>query len=272
MSDSVYVVADDVAQPTELARGPWDPNAQHGGAPAALMATLIERLAAPQSVFRLTVEFLRPIPLKPLTTGVTGSSGRAAGRWAASLAANGREVARAQALSCRTSPLDIVVPLHAAAERLPPPTVDKPLRIPGMPEQRSFYYTAMEARLAAGSVTAPGPAAGWFRLRYPLIAGEEPTPLVRAVAAADFASGISWVLPFGRYRYVNADLTVYLRRMPIGEWIGVDAVTTIDAPGVGVTATRLFDRDGPVGGAHQTLIVSNADTETAGSRSAARET
>ena len=260
MQESVYAVTGDIAHATELARGPWDPNAQHGGAPAALLATLIERLAAPQPVFRMTVEFLRPVPLRPLTTDVTGGAGRSVGRWAASLAADGREVARAQALSCRSNQIDVAVERTAAVERLPPPTDDNPLRIPGMPDQRSFYYTAMEARLASGSVTAPGPAAAWFRLRYPLIADEVPSPLVRAVAAADFASGISWVLPFGRYRYVNADLTVYLHRMPIGDWIGIDATTTIDAPGVGVTATRLFDRDGPVGGAHQTLIVSSADT------------
>lgn len=263
MPDSVYVISDDIAQPTELARGPWDPDAQHGGAPAALLATLIERLAAPQPVFRITVEFLRPVPLTPLTTAVTGGRGRATGRWAASLAADGREVARAQALSCRTSPLDVAVPRRAAVARLSVPAGGEPLRIPGMPDQRSFYYTAMEARLVTGSVTAPGPAAVWFRLRHPLIADEEPSPLARAVAAADFASGISWVLPFGRYRYVNADLTVYLHRMPTGDWIGIDAVTTIDVPGVGVTTTQIFDRDGPVGGAHQTLVVSSADVRTA---------
>jgi hypothetical protein len=30
--------------PTELARGPWDPGAQHGGAPAALIARAVERV------------------------------------------------------------------------------------------------------------------------------------------------------------------------------------------------------------------------------------
>jgi hypothetical protein len=221
---------------------------------------LIERSAASQTVVRITVEFLRPVPLRLLTTNVTGGAGRTVGCWTAALAADGREVARAQALTYRANPLDIGVPRIATEERLPPPDDGKPLRIPGMPDEYStFYYTAMEARLVSGSVTAPGPAAAWFRLRCPLIADEEPTPLVRAVAAADFASGISWVLPFGRYSYANADLTVYLHRMPAGEWIGVDATTTIGASGVGITATRLFDRDGPVGSAHQTLIVKQHD-------------
>lgn len=81
------------------------------------------------------------------------------------------------------------------------------------------------------------------------------SPLARAVAAADFASGISWVLPFGPYHYTNADLTLYLHRPPISEWIGVDAVTRIDTPGIGLTTTRLLDHDGLVGGPHQTLVV-----------------
>ena len=256
MTDGVYILTDNIAQPTDLARGPWDPNAQHGGAPAALLARLVERSAAPQTVVNITVEFLHPVPLRPLTTLVTGGVGRTVGRWTASLAEEGRTMARAQALSCRTNPGDVVLSRTPAGERLRLPDHDQPLRIPGMPEQRSFYYTAMEAKLATGTVKEAGPAAAWFRLRHPIIADEEPTPLVRAVAAADFASGISWELPFGQYFYANADLTVYLHRMPIGEWIGVDALTRIDTPGIGVTITRLFDGEGLFGGAHQTLVVS----------------
>src|SRR5690349_14379468 len=54
--------------PTELSRGPWDANAQHGGAPAALIARALERVesAVPMDVVRITYEFLRPVPLTPL--------------------------------------------------------------------------------------------------------------------------------------------------------------------------------------------------------------
>jgi len=257
VSEAVFTLDGDVATPSELARGPWEAGAAHGGAPAALLGALIERGAAPQRVSRLTVELLRPVPLEPLTCAAAGEPGRAVGRWTASLSASGRMVARASALSCRTARLDIARP---STDRLAFPEASDPLRIPGMPEARSFYDTAMEARLASGTVTRPGPAAVWFRLRCPLIAGERSSGLMRAVAAADFASGTSWELPFGPYRYVNADLTVWLHRPPAGEWIGVDAATTIDPAGVGVTETRLFDRQGRVGGAHQTLVVSAAPT------------
>src|ERR1700749_3363991 len=52
---------------TQLARGPWDPNALHGGAPAALLMRAFERLPAADglSLARVTYELLRPIPVGP---------------------------------------------------------------------------------------------------------------------------------------------------------------------------------------------------------------
>jgi len=54
--------------PTELARGPWDPNAQHGGPCAALLAGLLEQHDAgpPARVVRMTIELLRPVPMEPI--------------------------------------------------------------------------------------------------------------------------------------------------------------------------------------------------------------
>jgi hypothetical protein len=51
--------------PTEWTRGPWSPNAQHAGPPAALAAREFERLNAGGEwhVARFTFEVLRPVPL-----------------------------------------------------------------------------------------------------------------------------------------------------------------------------------------------------------------
>src|SRR2546421_6031983 len=54
---------------TELARGPWDPNAQHGGAAAALLMRAFEQLPAESDellIARVTYELLRPVPLGEL--------------------------------------------------------------------------------------------------------------------------------------------------------------------------------------------------------------
>jgi acyl-coenzyme A thioesterase PaaI-like protein len=68
--ESVFVPEGDGRYtPTEYARGPWDPGAQHGGAPATLIARAFERMqpGAELPFARLSFSFLRPVPLAPLT-------------------------------------------------------------------------------------------------------------------------------------------------------------------------------------------------------------
>jgi hypothetical protein len=69
VSESVFVpVGDGRFVPTERARGPWDPQALHGGAPAALLTSAFERVqpGAELQIARLSFEFLRPVPMAPL--------------------------------------------------------------------------------------------------------------------------------------------------------------------------------------------------------------
>ena len=58
MSDALFVIDGDTAVPSELTRGPWDPNAMHGGPPSALLARAVERCDEGPTPFvaRLTVE------------------------------------------------------------------------------------------------------------------------------------------------------------------------------------------------------------------------
>jgi hypothetical protein len=51
------------------------------------------------------------------------------------------------------------------------------------------------------------------------------------------------------------DLTVILPRDPAGEWLLLDAVTTIGGQGPGLAETTLSDAGGPCGTALQTLLV-----------------
>jgi len=43
MSDAIFTPQGDLFLPTPLARGPWSPDALHGGAPGALLARAVER-------------------------------------------------------------------------------------------------------------------------------------------------------------------------------------------------------------------------------------
>jgi hypothetical protein len=113
----------------------------------------------------------------------------------------------------------------------------------------------MEVRFLTGDFATPGPATAWFRLRHPLIDGESPTPLQRLAAAADFPNGISTELPWRDWLFINPDLTLYIEREPVGEWICLDAEMHVQAGGVGQTHARIYDTRGPVGRALQSLYV-----------------
>ena len=77
------------------------------------------------------------------------------------------------------------------------------------------YGQLVENRLAAGRFF-DGPCAAWFRMNHPLIQGEQPTAYQRVAVAADLGNGISASLDFGKYLFINCDLTINLFRRPGG--------------------------------------------------------
>jgi hypothetical protein len=117
-----------------------------------------------------------------------------------------------------------------------------------------FYPDAAEIRRASGA-TGGGAGAAWIRLRGELLPGVVPSPLARAVAAADFANGISAVLPISDWLFVNTELTVHLHRQPEGEWVGLDARTVSESSGIGLASGVLHDELGPIGTCAEALFV-----------------
>ena len=88
-----------------------------------------------------------------------------------------------------------------------------------------------------------------------MVAGEEPTPLQRVMAAADFGNGVSHVLAFEDHVFINPDLTVHLAREAVGEWIALDARTVLGPAATGLAESTLFDAEGRLGKAVQSLLV-----------------
>ena len=78
----------------------------------------------------------------------------------------------------------------------------------------------------------------------------------RTLLLADSGSGVSMELDPRTYIFINVDLTVILQRDPVGEWLLLDAVTTIGGTGSGMAETQLSDTAGFVGTGIQTLLVS----------------
>lgn len=258
---AVFAREGEAWQPSALARGPWDPRAQHGGAPSALMAHVAESAMAEPGwqLARLSVELIKPVPVAPLTTRCSAQPARSTTRLTIDLLAGETLVARAHALMLRTQALALPAQLPGGT---PPRLLPLPgdcrerLRIPGLPVGAvSFYETAMDTLAAQGDVARGGPGAAWFRLAVPLIQGVPNSPAMRAAAAADFGNGLSWVLPAERYLFSNADLSLHLHRQPVGEWIGLASETQADASGAGSAVSRLYDEQGPIGVAVQTLVL-----------------
>lgn len=243
----------DLYVPTGHARGPWDPNALHGGAPAALVTREVERLAPEMRVARLTLEILGPVPMAPLAlSAAIVKPGRRFQVAEAELHAGGRAICRARVMLLRRGEVP-EVPEGDPPPPLPRPSADAPRLV--MPGDESFGGTGMDIRFVRGSFAENGPAAGWLRLDQPLVAGETPSPAQRAAAASDFGNGISRVVDWNDFLFVNTDLTVHLHRDPEGEWIGLDARTVLQPDGTGLAVSALHDERGAVGVALQTLYV-----------------
>jgi hypothetical protein len=259
LSDSVFRRDGDAFVPTGHARGPWDPGQLHGGAPGALIAEAVQ--ADGYLVARLTIDFLAPVPMAPLTISAqTTKPGRNLQLAEAELEAEGRTVLRARAVRLRRGHVELPTDAGRASamgEDGAGPDAGRPGRFPlddGHAE--GFHRTAMDIRFIDGDY-GKGPARAWFRLQIPLIDDTPPSPLARAIAAADFGNGISRVVDFTDYLFVNTDLTVHLHREPAAEWVLVDASTRLESHGAGLAHSILSDQRGQLGLAAQSLFVAS---------------
>ncbi len=280
MPDPLYRTDGDPAAnrflPTPLTAGPWSAAAQHGGPPSALLARAVERHRTTEDedpaalmLSRITVELMRPIPLTPLVLEVTtlrpGWKVQLIGvsMWADGGPGSGTEVARATALRLRRAPVELPASVAEATA-----SVDTTVRsIPGpdsgrRPPRRmatgaelGFHADAVELRFVQGMIDAPGPGTAWGRLLQPLVDDEPVSPAQRMVAMADFGNAVGSILPMESHTYINADLTVNLHREPRGEWVGLDSVVRAEGQGTGLASSLLFDHDGPVGRATQSLLI-----------------
>jgi hypothetical protein len=243
----------------ELTRGPWDAGLQHAGPPLALVCRAIEQAAAPHGLThlgRLTANLLRPVPIGPLQVEVQAEHvGRTAGHFAAQLLSQGKLLARVTALLQREAAqvLPSATPGHPLPAPPRPPEACAPAQMP-FAGQQPGYADLVETRLLHGRFFN-GPCSAWFRLRHPLVLGEDPSPYQRVVVAADSGNGISAALDLAHWTFVNGDLTVNLLRRPVGEWVLLDARTALGGNGCGLAESALYDSAGLIGRATQTLAV-----------------
>jgi hypothetical protein len=247
---------------TPAAAGPWSPDAQHGGPPSALAARALERHepAEGQRLGRVTVDILRPVPVAKLTVRTrTVRPGRRVALLETVMEADGQEVLHAR--GWRIAIPDGQVPvIHGDGDAAPPPPPGPDAngqqltaRLPGA--HTAGYLSAIEWRFLDGGFEQRAPGRAWTRPRIPLVAGEDASPMCRALLVADSGSGVSAVLDPARFIFINVDLTVVLSRDPVGEWLLLEAATTTGPQGTGLAETALSDLSGRCGTALQTLLL-----------------
>ncbi len=245
----------DLFRATIYTQGPWNPQYQHGGPPAALLVRQIEQISPrPDMVLsRVSVDILGPIPIDSLHAHANLiRPGRNVELLEAYLVHEGRPLMHASGWRIR-APADRPPGIEPdiAPDKLPlesAPVMD--------PAWTCGYLDGTEWRFTRGSFISPGPATAWTRMRYPLVAGEETTPAQRLILAADAANGVSSPLDIREWQFIPPELTVHSLRPPEGEWVCLDALTVYQAEGTGLTTTALYDSRGLVGRSAQSLLIS----------------
>jgi len=154
VADAFFLPDGERLVPTVLTRGPWSPIHQHGGPPAAVMARAIELAASEPEALQLTrftVDFVRPVPMEPLTVAVElMRDGRRARGYAAVLSAGGQAVARATALLVRTE--QVAPPPVPEQEPLrPPPAEAEPFQWPFFRDPDGLWRALSAIGVALGN-------------------------------------------------------------------------------------------------------------------------
>lgn len=266
----VYLPVDEKGtyRSTELANAGWYDEGQHGGAFAALVAGHVETsipTLTEMQVSRLTVEIFRVIPLVDLRIETEVI----------------REGKRIQSVEARVyDPAETLLSV-ATLQRLRiadlpiPDDTTPPVGELGHPDDADaeigqawgvgtagktmFHRHAMEVREVFGGFSEKGPGGVWMRLKVPIIAGVQITPLQRVVATADFCNGISRGLDYTEWVFMNPDLTVHVTRYPSDDWVGLSAESGYGDLGRGVATGTLWDLDGWLGRSTQSLYLDRQD-------------
>jgi hypothetical protein len=257
--EAVYELSGMRAVSTHYAIGPWTPTTQHGAAPASLVAWLADTMESrqPMQVARLSIDLLRPVPVAPLSieTEII-REGRKIQVASIRLLAEETEIVRATVLRVRVdNSLQLAGVAELEFDHAGPEAGCEPSDLRGL---GSPFLSGISMRtLKADGKRRRG--ATWHRADRPVIAGLPNSPLMCAAITADFCNGNSVPLDPRAWSFINADLTLSLSRVPVGEWILLDAESCVGPAGTGVAFARLADRQGYFGRAVQSLVIERRD-------------
>jgi hypothetical protein len=204
---------------TEDAGGPWSPDLLQGSATIGLMTREVERLALASdfAVRRLTFDLWRPVGLRAfaVTTDML-RDGRKAKTMQVRLMDGETEISRCTALLTKRESLPSVCKGRRRRRRARRPARRRRPLCVVLPER----LRAIDRRRAGKAVTRPR-GCGWMRLWSKVTQ----CPLLRAVQAADFASGVAQIVDMRQWSSSIRDQPISFA--PGGGWILVRSCTRV---------------------------------------------
>lgn len=247
--------------PTELARGPWDPDACHGGPPTGLLVRALEHALPKMRLARIAVDLGRSVPMAGFTiaTDVTRAGRATANTTAALVDGDGSVRARAFGIHVAVAPVPVFEASMDNGQVVTPRLADSvPGQFPAgrIPDQPGFR-DGVEMRYPVGEDHGPGPSTVWMRT-VALLPDEEMSPFQRISPLADCTNAFSRHAETFEVQFVNTDLLIALHRDPVGEWMGSRTTAVWQPTGNGLAEAVLFDDEGPVGRALETLLLRSA--------------
>lgn len=230
--------------PTDAARGPWDRNSLHGRVIIGLLAFVIEQNHGADGFMpaRLTVDMFRLPSLAPIevTTRLI-RDGMRIKVVEAEFVSGGVSMARASCQLLRRTE-------NPDGQVWSPPNWDVPapsdIALPDDP--RAGMMGMWTVRPIVGAMGTLGPRRLWMSEVRDLVDGAPLTPFVRVAVGADFASPFANAGDKG-LGYINSDVTLYLHRLPVTNWVGYEVVNHHATDGVAIGECWLYDEQGPIG-------------------------
>ena len=238
------------------ARGPWSADHCHAGPVSGLIVRAAETEVGPDKMLtRLTVDLLRPLPLSGLRVAAETT------HHTRTLATTRVTVHDLDDTLCATATtmhmvrrnLGDVPNVEIQGPRLDD-VVDGPFPIgevrhdlPGFAQHSGIAYPS-------GGNQAAGPKTVWMRTPS-LLGDEKPSPIQALCPLADCGNGISWNAPTTEMGFINSDLTVQIHREPVSDWLASESISHWQPTGIGMSQSVLYDTQGPVGTALQTLVL-----------------
>lgn len=265
MIDSVFTRDGAAWVPTSAALGPWGASL-HGGAPAALLAHVLDALDSPPGpLARLTLDLFRPVPDAPLEVDVRPLRiGRRLAVREAILTAGDRELVRAVSVH-GDEMMELPEPVALPPCPLPPldhveeTTLAGSVRSEGglsMPGADGLHHRLLVRR--GEGLPGSGAGSAWLHLPLELAPGVPLTPVAHLAALADFANGLAQRVQLtegGGIGFINADISLHLLRAPTEKRIAMTARNEPHNAGRALVSAECWQADGLVARVVQTALV-----------------